>query len=170
MVSALRGPVHNLVHFGANEELVRALLTTGVKFVIVRGLAIAWYCPERQADDMDLLVEPSAENSARVAAALASLRLHGFTADSFAKVGLQVPLKGVYYAELLTPAQDSPAFSETEAKAVQAKLFNLPVLVASISTLIAMKKRAAQAESAQREKHLSDIGLLERHSFQWEEK
>jgi len=156
----------NLVHFGANEELVHALLATGVKFVVIGGLAVAWYCPERQADDMDLLVEPSAENSARVAAALASLRLHGFTADSFAKAGLQVPMKGAYYAELLTPAQDLPTFSETEAQAVQAKLFNLPVLVASVSTLIAMKKRAAQAQPAQREKHLSDISLLERHSFQ----
>jgi hypothetical protein len=155
----------NLVHFGANEKLVCALLNTGVKFVVIGGLAVAWYCPERQADDMDLLVEPSAENSALVAAALASLRLHGFTADSFAKAGLQVPLKSGYYAELLTPGLDSPAFSETEAQAVQAKLFNLPVLIASVSTLIAMKKHAAQAEPAQRKKHLDDICLLERHSF-----
>jgi hypothetical protein len=83
-----------LVHFGANEELVRALSDAGVKFVVIGGLAVAWHCPERQADDMDLLVDPSAENSARIVAALAKLRLHGFTADSFARLGLQVPLKG----------------------------------------------------------------------------
>jgi len=43
-----------LIHNGANEELVRALQSEGVEFVVVRGLAVAWYCSDRQADDMDL--------------------------------------------------------------------------------------------------------------------
>lgn len=150
----------NLVHFGANEELVRALGDAGVKFIVIGGLAVAWHSAERQADDMDLLVDPSAENSARVAAALATLGLYGFTSESFARPGLQVPLKGNYYAELLTPAYDSPEFSEFEAQAVDAKLFGMPVRLASVPTLIAMKQRAAQLEPAQSEKHLRDISLL----------
>ena len=155
----------NLVHFGANEDLVRALSDARVKLIVIGGLAVAWHCPERQADDMDLLVEPSAENSARIAAALSKLGLHGFNVDSFARLGLQVPLKtNYYYAELLTPAQDSPDFSALEAQTVAAKLFNIPVRVASVPMLIAMKKRAAQVEPAQSEKHLTDVGLLERHA------
>lgn len=151
----------NLVHFGGNEELVRALSDAGVKFVVIGGLAVAWHCPECQADDMDLLVDPSAENSARIVAALAKLRLHGFTADSFTRLGLQVPLKGNYYAELLTPTRESPSFVVTEAQAVHAKLFNISVRVASVPVLIAMKRHAVQVAAEQREKHFKDIALLE---------
>lgn len=151
----------NLVHFGANEPLVRALVDAGVRFIVIGGLAVAWHCSERQADDMDLLVDPSAENSARIAAVLTKLHLNGFSVESFARPGVQVPLKRNYYAELLTPRQDSPEFSEFEAHAVDAKLFSIPVRLASASTLIAMKKCAAQVEPAQSEKHLRDISLLE---------
>ncbi len=155
---------NNLVHFGANEELVRALVDSGVKFVVIGGLAVAWHCPERQADDMDLLVDPSTDNSVRIATALAKLHLHGFSAESFARPGLQVPLKGKYYAELLTPTHDLPEFSVFEAQAVDAKLFSIPVRVASASMLIVMKQRAAQIDSAQSEKHLRDVSLLEGHA------
>jgi hypothetical protein len=113
---------------------------------------------------MDILVDPTAENSARIATALTDLRLNGFSAESFARPGLQVPLKENFYAELLTPGTDSPKFSEIEEQAVDAKLFNIAVRVASISTLIAMKRYAAQVEPAQSEKHMVDISLLERHA------
>ena len=154
---------NNLVHFGANEELVRALSNAGVRFVVVGGLAVAWYCPERQADDMDLLVEPTSENSERIALVLTKLRIVGFSPESFAKPGLQVPLKQTFHAELLTPQQEAPTFSEIEAGAVDAKLFNIPVRLASVLTLIEMKKRAVQSATEQQEKHLKDIVLLEKH-------
>lgn len=154
---------NNLVHFAANKELVRTLMQNGVRFVVVGGLAIAWHCPERQADDMDLLVDPTPQNSAKVAAALAKLRLLGFTPESFAKQGLQVPLKGSYYAELLTPRQDGLSFAEVEANAVDANLFNVPVRLASVPTLISMKKDAARSAGEQQAKHLKDIELLEKH-------
>jgi len=93
----------NLVHFGANENIIRGLVDLGARFVVIGGLAVAWHCPERQADDMDLLVEPTLENSTRVFRALARLGLTGFSAESFAHLGLQVPLKQNHYAELLTP-------------------------------------------------------------------
>jgi hypothetical protein len=48
-----------LMHFGANEQIVREFLSVGVEFIVVGGLAVAWYCPDRQADDMDLLVNPT---------------------------------------------------------------------------------------------------------------
>ncbi|SIR37954.1 hypothetical protein SAMN05216504_0811 [Pseudomonas sp. A214] len=152
----------NLFHFGANEELVRELMSVGVKFVIIGGLAVAWYCPERQADDLDLLIEPSLENSTRISSALAKLHLSGFSADSFTRLGLQVPLKGSYYAELITPTQGLPTYSEVEADALPAKLFGMPVLVASIPALIAMKKIAVSTLAEQSEKHLNDIALLQK--------
>lgn len=155
---------NNLIHFGTNEELVREFTNAEVKFVVVGGLAVAWYCPERQADDMDLLVEPTAENSVRIARALASLHLSGFSADSFAKLGLQVQLKQPYYAEVLTPQEGSSSFSDIEAQAVDARLFNIPVRLASVSTLIAMKKLAAASTEEQYLKHTRDIDLLGKHA------
>ncbi len=153
----------NLMHFGSNEQLVRALTDAGVKFIVIGGLAVAWYCPDRQADDMDLLVDPSAENSALISTAFARLGLSGFTTDSFAKPGLQVPLKGTYHAEPLTPQHGSLSFAEVEANAVCAKLFGIPVRLADVSALIAMKQCAVKADRATQEKHLIDIALLEKH-------
>ena len=152
-----------LLHFGSNEELVSALLDAGVKFVVVGGLAVAWYCSTRSADDMDLLVEPSSENSARIANALTKLGCTGYTSESFTTVGLQVPLKARFYAELLTPQQDALQFSEVESSAVDARLFSMPVRLASISTLLQMKRRAVKATGENMEKHLNDIKLLEQY-------
>ena len=51
----------NLVHWHSNEELLRALVAENVDFVLIGGLAVAWYCESRQADDLDLLVAPTSE-------------------------------------------------------------------------------------------------------------
>jgi hypothetical protein len=95
-----------LMHTGANEAFVRAFVHNEVGFVVIGGLAVAWYCPDRQADDMDLLVNQTPENSARISRALGCLELKGYLADSFTKPGLQVPIKRHYHAELLTPRKD----------------------------------------------------------------
>ena len=149
-----------LLHFGANEGLVRGLVDAGVEFVVVGGLAVAWYCASRQADDMDLLVNPTPENSSRIASVLGDLNVRGFVADSFARLGLQVPLKQTYYAELLTPEKGGATYAEIADTSVAAKLFSIPVRLASVSSLIAMKTRAATAAEAQRGKHQADLELL----------
>jgi hypothetical protein len=150
----------NLHHFGGNEPLVRALIDNNVDFIVIGGLAIAWYCSERQADDMDLLIDPTAENSARLCVALKSQRVCGFDTSSFTKPSLQVPLKGQHYAELLTPLKGWPPFDELAADAVSAHLFQLPVRVASIRTLMFMKQCASAAAEALKAKHDRDIGYL----------
>ncbi|MDZ7937289.1 MAG: hypothetical protein U5M53_02990 [Rhodoferax sp.] len=113
---------------------------------------------------MDLLVDSTPENSARISAALGSLNLNGFSSNAFTKSGLQIPLKQTYYAELLTPQEEAPSFSEVEHQAVDAKLFNIAVRVASIRILIEMKKRAIASADEQYAKHVRDIELLERHA------
>lgn len=152
----------NLVHFAANEVLVRALSAAGVQSIVVGGLAVAWHCSERQADDMDLLVNPTPENSERIYFVLVRLGLVGHTRDSFSRLGLQVPIKQTYYADLLTPQSGAASFAEIEATAVDARLFEIPVRLASVSALIAMKKLAAASAKEQRDKHLIDIASLEK--------
>jgi hypothetical protein len=155
----------NLMHFGPNEEIVRSLLDAKAQFIVVGGLAVSWHCPERGADDMDLLVEPAIENSARICSALTQLGLTGFDCDSFNRFGLQVPLKqNNYYADLLTPEPAGLSYHDVEIAAVCATLFNLPVRVASVDVLLHMKRRAASASESHRQKHDADIALLERVS------
>lgn len=153
-----------LQHFGPNEELIRAFTSAGVEFVVIGGLGVAWYCSERQADDMDLLVNPTNENSARISRALDGLRMQGYSEHSFTKPGLQVPLKQMHYAELLTPGKKGPAYAEVAQDAVEAKLFNIPVRVASATALIRLKEQAVASAEAQRDKHLKDIECLKAHA------
>ena len=153
-----------LIHWEPNKEIVRAFKDNGVEFILIGGLAIAWYCADRQADDMDFLVNPTPENSARIFRALDSLHITGYAADSFTKPGLQVPVKQIYYAELLTPREDGPTYSEVGIDAVDAKLFNITVRLASVASLIRLKERAVSSTEAQKEKHVEDIMRLRQHA------
>jgi hypothetical protein len=75
-----------------------------------------------------------------------------------------VPLKQNYYAELLTPDKDGPAYAEIAYDAVEGKLFNISVRIASVASLIRLKERAVKSAEAQRDKHLQDIERLKKHS------
>ena len=147
---------------GANEELVRALTQSAVEFVLNGGLAISWYCSSRVADDMDLLVNPTSENSGRISSALSTLHLNDFNENSFTRLGLQVPLKHIYYAELLTPRKDGPTYSEIAADAADAKIFNIPVRIASVAGLIRLKELAVSVLEREKIKHTKDIELLQK--------
>lgn len=153
-----------LLHFGPNENLVLALINSEVEFVVIGGLAVSWYCSERQADDMDLMVNPTPENSTRISNALTSLQLNGHNHDSFTKLGLQVPLKSQFYAELLTPRSDGPSWAEVMDGSVEGRLFNLPVRLPSVAALVRLKEHAVASAEEQKDKHLKDIELLKRYA------
>lgn len=158
------GEVHrvndNLMHWNSNEELVSALVAHDVDFVLIGGLAIAWYCASRQADDMDLLVAPTLENSSRIHDALASLNLGNFAVDSFAKNAVQARIKDRYYAELLTPAAGGPTFDEIAQSAEPASLLGIPVRVPSREMLVRLKLHSIGAKHDGHDKHLADVELL----------
>lgn len=153
----------NLIHFGGNESLVRALGDSGVRFLVVGGLALSWHFRDRQADDMDLMLDPSPENAERVVQALAKVGLHAASAQPFAQTGKQFPLKGgSLYAELLTPHPDGITYADADADAVPAQLFGIPVRLASMAALRSMKQQAADSTTgAEQRKHLDDIERLD---------
>ena len=91
-----------------------------------------------------------------------SLNLGGFTSDSFTGHGLQIPLKKYFYAELLTPQKDGPTYSDIANNAVDAKLFNIPVRLASVMSQIQLKELAVTSAEGQRDKHLKDIECLKK--------
>jgi hypothetical protein len=150
----------NLTHWHSNEEFVRALVAQNVDFVLIGGLAIAWYCDSRQADDMDLLVAPTLENSSRIYNALVSLNLSDFAVDSFAKTDVQAPIKERYYAELLTPASGGPTYGEIVQLAEPASLLGVPIRVPARAMLVRLKLHAIAAKHDGHDKHLADVQLL----------
>lgn len=153
-----------LVHVGSNQELIRAFIANDVEFVVIGGLAVAWYCNDRQADDMDLFINPTPENSTRISQSLNNLNMSGFKSNSFTKLGLQVPLKQLYYAELLTPQKNGLTYSEVANDALEAKLFNIPVKLASVASLILLKQQAVVSANEQAEKHIADINCLKKYA------
>lgn len=150
----------NLIHWGPNGDLVRALVAADVEFVLVGGLAVSWYCDGREADDMDLLVNPTRENAQRIHTALYSVNHTGHDPESFAKPGVQAPLKRQFYAELLTSPIGGPSFATIAESAEPAQLNGVPIRVASAAMLIRLKQCAIAANSEDREKHVADIELL----------
>ena len=154
----------NLVCTGANEDIVKAFARIGVDFLVVGGLAISWYCSTRQADDMDLLVNPTPENSVKVSQALSALGLSGFGDSSFSKVGVQVQLKKHYYADILTPSRSSASFEAIATASVEGKLFGIPVRIPSVASLIQLKEDAAASTEQDLLKHRQDIVLLRQHA------
>lgn len=153
----------NLICTGSNKEIVQVFSECGVEFVLVGGLAVSWYCADRQADDMDLLVNPTTENSARITKALSRLRYPVPDPQSFCRLGLQVPLKKVHYAELLTPRAGGPSYEAVAQQAIHGRLLDVPVLIASARSLIELKKLAVASEEAAMKKHLRDIECLLPH-------
>lgn len=150
----------NLICVGSNEEIVKAFSAFGVEFLLVGGLAVSWYCASRQANDMDLLVNPTKENSETVKNALGSLGLNGFASDAFAKLGVQAPIKKVYYADIITPARSGLSFEDLMNGSSMGNLFNIAVHIPSVANLINMKESAVTSTEKELSKHQQDIVLL----------
>ncbi len=154
----------NLICVGSNEEIVKAFSAFGVEFILVGGLAVSWYCTSRQAKDMDLLVNPTKENSEKVKNALVSLGLNGFASDAFAKPGVQAPKKKFYYADIITPARGGLSFEDLMNGSRTGKLFNIPVHIPSVANLIKLKLSAVTSTEKELSKHQQDIVLLRSHA------
>jgi len=79
---------------GLNEDfrdVVIAFADAEVEFLVVGAVALAFHGAPRASGDIDLLVRPSAENAARVFAALktfgAPLEAHGVIVEDFTRIG-----------------------------------------------------------------------------------
>jgi len=66
-----KSTMQHLITFGGNDRLLSKLLECGVRFLVVGGLAVRFYIPDREVDDLDLLIEQSGENADRFFNALA---------------------------------------------------------------------------------------------------
>ncbi len=149
----------NLVCTGSNREIVKALVEFEVNFIVAGGLAVSWYCSDRQADDMDLMIQPSVNNSYRTVSALETIGLKPPDSSGFSKLGVQAKLKQHHYADLITPPKGGPSFEELFSNAEDGKLFDFPVRIVGRKSLIKLKEFAAKEEPEQ-QKHQDDIRRL----------
>lgn len=154
----------NLICAGLNQEIVKVFSAFDVEFILVGGLAISWYCSSRKADDMDILVNPTKENSEKITNALGKLGLTNFPNDSFAKPGVHAPIKQIYYCDIITPARSGLTFEYLMKSSIMGKLFNIPVNIPSVENLIKMKESAVASAENELNKHQQDIVLLRQHA------
>lgn len=146
--------------FGGNQPLVEALVRVGARFLVVGSGALRWHIPERPigSNDLDVLIESTVTNAAKVISALAAIGLTGpeLTPERLAQArNTQVSLKvGGVWADVITNPE--LPFQEHWERAEDATLFGLSVKVASLETLRLLL--AASPEP----KHAEDRALLAR--------
>lgn len=144
--------------FGGNERLIAALLEQAVRFIVVGGLAVQYYVPERPANDLDLLIEQTKENANRLFSALAAEHVvPSFPVELISEPGdrpQQMPLKALHYADLLTPGQAIDFSAEWE-RAEIARIGLHEVRFAAKELLLQMKRNTGRQRDAE------DVALLE---------
>jgi hypothetical protein len=141
-------------------DLLREFVQARVEFVIVGAHALAAHGLPRATGDLDVLVNPSAENAGRVVEALqrfgAPLAAHGVTQSDFETE------KNVYQIglppnriDILTSISGVP-FDEAAASKITVERADLSLPILGRDALIKNKKAAG------RDKDMLDLKALER--------
>jgi hypothetical protein len=147
-----------LFMFAANQELITSLVKVGARFIVVGSLAVHYHVPERQAADLDILIEPSADTAEKVIAVLSSCPLihHTITVEQLLRPKrIQIPAKVYFNADILTPGE-SIDFDYHWRLAHDARVGTALVKVAAIETLMFLLSQSSEL------KHAQDIELLNR--------
>lgn len=140
------------------REFLKSLACADAEFIVVGGYAVGFHGFPRNTGDLDIWVNPTAENSLRVAAALESF---GFPVDDACRRALvsQNAIIRMGYPpariELLT-GPTGIAFSACMRNAVIATIGGCAVRVLGLDDLIANKRAAG------RPRDLIDVAELER--------
>ena len=141
-------------------DMLRALVASGVEFLLVGAHAMAAHGVPRATIDLDLYVRASTENAPRVIAALrafgAPLSAHGVTQEDFERSGtvyqLGLPPNRI---DLITRIS-GVEFEEAWASRIITKIGDLEISVIGREPLLANKRASG------RDKDLVDVRLLER--------
>ncbi len=101
-----------LLSKASNRRLVEALTDTGVEFVIIGGVALAYYGfrDPFEVDDLDLLLEANKRTAEAVTSTLSALIPHSLVLESTIRPGTKLMLRDTFYADLI--------FAETTERAL----------------------------------------------------
>ncbi|HKF83630.1 MAG TPA: nucleotidyltransferase [Solirubrobacterales bacterium] len=150
----------------AFDQLLRRLAEAGAEFVVVGGLAVNAWGVVRGTKDVDIVVDPEAENLKRVATVAVAAGGHVQkgeallgTAISIASAiaeGEQVPIEtGLGRLDIVQGLDGIPDYEALRSRASTAEILGVTVAVCSIADLMAMKRAAG------RTRDLADIEDLE---------
>lgn len=156
-------PLPTILTNSGNAEIVEDFSRRGVAFLIVGGAAVAVHgCRDPdKVDDLDLMIDPSLDNTHKVFAALISKGISvPFSADALAKPQVQVPVKTWnYWLDILTPDRQF-RFDTLFQRAIRARLRDATVRVAARSDLVALKELALTRLASESLKHERDLRCL----------
>lgn len=138
------------------RAILEALVRSRVEFVVVGGVAVAAHGYIRGTVDVDIVPEPSRENLRRLRSALlglnATLPLAEGRAFEAARDGPVLERRGNLTLDtahggidVIQRVPNVPGYAELDHAAVGADLLGVPIRVASLAHLRAMKAAAARA-------------------------
>jgi predicted nucleotidyltransferase len=140
------------------EELLDAFLRHEVRFVIVGAHALAHHAKPRYTKDLDLFVEPSAENARHIVAALDEFGFGslGITSADFERPGLILQLGAPPNRVDLMTSIDGVSFVEAWHSRVEGAYGSVRVPFIGYEALIRNKSTAG------RHQDLADLEILKR--------
>jgi hypothetical protein len=138
------------------RALLGPLISHGVDFVLIGGLAGISHGSSYPSYDLDVLYARDHDNVVRLVAALKEIgvRLRGAPADLPLVLDAKTIENGANFTfvtpygdlDVLADAAGMPSYDELKAAAVNRELFGHVVKVASIDHLIAMKRAAGRTK------------------------
>lgn len=140
------------------EAFVRLLSERGVRFVVIGGQAVIFHGRVRATLDLDLLVAPTRQNAARVAAAIAEFASPFAETYDFAVPGTGVrigPDAGLHI-DVTNCVDGIEDIKSVWRRSVQGSLLGVPVRFMGAEDMLATKR------AANRPKDKADIGPLDR--------
>jgi hypothetical protein len=140
------------------SDIFGELNAVGARYLLVGGYAVGIHSTPRYTKDLDLWVEPTLTNAARVYAALVEFiggtPLHGMTVDDFATEGVVFQLgRAPYRIDILTSIS-GVTFKEAWAGRVAAQYGPHRINVIGRQHLIQNKRASGRRQD------LSDVNLL----------
>ncbi|HLM84826.1 MAG TPA: DUF6036 family nucleotidyltransferase [Solirubrobacteraceae bacterium] len=153
------------------ERILDALARQSVDYVIVGGLAVQTHGHVRTTVDIDVYPRPEPANLARLADALNSLdaQILNPGSEKLAIDARMLPRATLWQfatrhgaVDVLFDAPGAPPYDELRGRAVEIRLGDLELAVASLDDLISMKRASAQPVDLEDLAALTELGGSER--------
>lgn len=145
--------MRQLLTHSNNSQLLDTLGEVGVKFLVTGGMAVKFYAPQREADDLDLLISPDHQNLTHLRSCLNKLGFHQNLDKLLNRMDTQVVLKSYFWADLLIKGTVED-FEDLWANSELGSVNGISVHFVSKDDLLAEKMRS------QRDKDELDLPLL----------
>lgn len=139
------------------KEFLSALLSANTKFLLIGAHALAFHVEARLTEDLDVFVEPSAENAERVRAALQQFGFGGLlpSVDELSAVDRVFMLgRKPWRIDILTGI-DGVEFADAWASRERVDFYGLQLDIIGSEALLKNKRASG------RRKDLVDVALLE---------